>query len=53
MIVEMNPGPHFPEPLRTPADVEKLNSHVDVNKELGYVFEAIKMTRMGLKGEPN
>ena len=51
MIVEMNPGPHFPSPLRTPADVEKLNSHVDVNKELGYVFEAIKMTRMGLEGE--
>ena len=51
MTVEMNPGPHFPEPLRTPADVEKLNSNVDVNKELGYVFEAIKMTRMGLKGE--
>jgi len=47
----MNPGPHFPEPLNTPADIEKLNKVVDVNKELGYVFEAITMTRMALNGE--
>lgn len=51
MEVLMNPGPQFPDPLNTPADIEKLNKVVDVNKELGYVFEAITMTRKGLKGE--
>lgn len=47
----MNPGPHFPEPLVTPDDVKKLSPVVDVNKELGYVFEALKRTRKELKGE--
>lgn len=47
----MAPGPVFPDPLNTPADVEKLTKHVDVQKELGYVFEAITMTRKALKGE--
>ena len=52
MEVIMNPGPHFPEPLVTPEDVEtKLHKVVDVKKELGYVFEAITMTRKELKGE--
>ncbi|KAJ3569347.1 hypothetical protein NP233_g5110 [Leucocoprinus birnbaumii] len=50
MEVQMNPGPHFPEPLVTPEDVNKLSPVVDVNKELGYVFEAITMTRKELKG---
>lgn len=47
----MNPGPSFPDPLRVPADVAKLRETVDVQKELGYVFDAITMTRKGLKGE--
>lgn len=47
----MNPGPHFPDPLVTPDDVKKLPSVVDVNKELGYVFEALKRTRMELDGK--
>jgi len=51
MEVLMNPGPQFPDPLNTPKDIEKLNKVVDVNKELGYVFEAITMTRMALNGE--
>lgn len=51
MEVLMAPGPVFPDPLNTPADIEKLTRHVDVRKELGYVYEAITMTRMGLKGE--
>jgi uroporphyrinogen decarboxylase len=51
MIVLMNPGPHFPEPLNTPEDVKKLSEHVDVHKELGYVFDAITLTRKELKGE--
>jgi uroporphyrinogen decarboxylase len=51
MEVLMNPGPHFPEPLVTPEDVKKLRSVVDVDQELGYVYEAISKTRHGLKGE--
>lgn len=47
----MNPGPSFPEPLNTPADVAKLRAEVDVHKELGYVFEAITQTRKALNGE--
>ncbi|KAF8897195.1 Uroporphyrinogen decarboxylase [Infundibulicybe gibba] len=51
MEVLMNPGPFFPDPLVTPADTTKLSKVVDVNKELKYVFDAITMTRMELKGE--
>jgi uroporphyrinogen decarboxylase len=49
--VLMNPGPSFPAPLNTPADIPRLKTDVDVRKELGYVFEAITATRMGLQGE--
>ncbi|KAJ6627484.1 uroporphyrinogen decarboxylase [Mycena sp. CBHHK59/15] len=51
MEVLMNPGPVFPDPLNTPADVAKLSDKVDVDKELGYVFQAITRTRMELAGE--
>ena len=51
MEVLMNPGPYFPRPLVTPEDVVNLRSVVDVEKELGYVFQAITMTRKELKGE--
>ncbi|TBU32161.1 uroporphyrinogen decarboxylase [Dichomitus squalens] len=51
MEVLMNPGPHFPDPLVTPADIEKLTKEVDVDKELGYVYEAITHTRKALNGE--
>lgn len=51
MEVLMNPAPSFPEPLNTPEDISKLRSEVDVKKELGYVFEAITMTRKELNGE--
>ncbi|TDL29090.1 uroporphyrinogen decarboxylase [Rickenella mellea] len=51
MEVLMNPGPHFPDPLRSPADISKLKETVDVNIELKYVFEAVTMTRHALKGE--
>ncbi|PCH41173.1 uroporphyrinogen decarboxylase [Wolfiporia cocos MD-104 SS10] len=50
MEVEMNPGPFFPAPLDTPADVARLRTHVDVQKELGYVFAAIAQTRRALEG---
>ena len=51
MEVLMNPAPYFPDPLETPGDIEKLTKKVDVNKELGYVFEAITMTRKELNGQ--
>ena len=51
MEVQMNPGPFFPDPLKTPDDVKKLQENVDVHKELGYVFEAIAQTRKALNGE--
>jgi len=51
MEVLMNPGPTFPDPLQTPSDVQRLQPSVDVNKELGYVFDAITRTRMELAGE--
>lgn len=51
MEVQMNPAPFFPEPLDTPADVSKLRAHVDVDKELGYVFQALTQTRVALAGQ--
>ena len=51
MEVEMNPGPHFPTPLVTPADAARLPAAVDVDKELGYVYAAIARTRTALAGE--
>lgn len=51
MEVQMNPGPFFPDPLKTPEDIKKLQKDVDVHKELGYVFEAITQTRKALNGE--
>ncbi|KAG6849638.1 hypothetical protein H0H93_006761 [Arthromyces matolae] len=51
MEVLMNPGPTFPDPLVTPADISKLSPVVDVQKELGYVFDAITQTRHALQGE--
>lgn len=51
MEVQMNPGPYFPDPLKTPEDIKKLTKVVDVHKELKYVFEAITSTRIALGGE--
>lgn len=51
MEVIMAPGPHFPDPLNTPEDIQKLNKNVDVYKELGYVFDALTSTRKALNGE--
>ncbi|RKO89924.1 Uroporphyrinogen decarboxylase [Blyttiomyces helicus] len=43
-------GPTFPHPLETPADLARLPDTVDVNEKLGYVFEAITLTRTRLDG---
>ncbi|KAG6833860.1 hypothetical protein H0H87_011794 [Tephrocybe sp. NHM501043] len=51
MEVLMQPGPYFPYPLVTPADISDLSDVVDVEKELKYVFDAITQTRKELDGE--
>ena len=46
-------GPQFPNPLRSPDDAQYkqvLERQVDVKKELGYVYEAITLTRHKLAG---
>jgi uroporphyrinogen decarboxylase len=52
MIVEMVPGkgPSFPEPLQSPADIEKLNPVGAVDR-LKYVGEAITLMRHTLEGK--
>ncbi|KAI9225732.1 MAG: uroporphyrinogen decarboxylase [Piptocephalis tieghemiana] len=52
MEVTMVPGkgPHFPNPLRTPEDVDRLAKEVDISKELGYVMDALTLCRHELQG---
>ncbi|XP_001375996.1 uroporphyrinogen decarboxylase isoform X1 [Monodelphis domestica] len=52
MQVAMVPGkgPSFPSPLREEQDLDRLQAPVDVDKELGYVFQAITLTRHQLAG---
>lgn len=56
MTVEMveKKGPHFPNPLKTPTDGQYetvLARDVDVGAELGYVYDAITLTRTKLAGQ--
>ncbi len=53
MDVQMVPGkgPTFPEPLKEPEDLQRLQAKVDVDKELGYVFKAITLTRHKIEGK--
>ncbi|CAL1292419.1 unnamed protein product [Larinioides sclopetarius] len=53
MEVEMRPGvgPVLPDPLREPNDLSKLTYPCDVEQQLGYVFEAISLTRHTLDGK--
>ncbi|XKL60259.1 hypothetical protein PGB90_001275 [Kerria lacca] len=44
-------GMVFPQPLKSPMDIDKLLYPVDVKEKLNYVFEAITLTRHNLKGE--
>lgn len=48
--MEPSRGPVLPNPLVTPDDLKCLREDVDVQKELGYVFEAVTLTRKGLDG---
>jgi uroporphyrinogen decarboxylase len=54
MEVEMLPekGPHFPNPISSVDEAKAIvDRHVDVEKELGYVYKAIELTRRELDGE--
>lgn len=48
--MEPSKGPVLPQPLVDPTHMDRLTKNVDVEKELGYLFEAIRITRLGLKG---
>jgi len=50
VTMEKGAGPHLPEPLVDPSHMSRLNKNVDIDKELGYLFEAITLTRKGLDG---
>lgn len=52
MVVEMKEsvGPVFPNPLRHPDDMKKLNWKPEISKELGWALEAITLTRHRLAG---
>ncbi|XP_025077624.1 uroporphyrinogen decarboxylase-like isoform X1 [Pomacea canaliculata] len=43
-------GPVFAEPIQKAEDVDKLNPDFDILAELGYVYEAITLTRHKLDG---
>ncbi|KAG0023808.1 Uroporphyrinogen decarboxylase in heme biosynthesis [Podila clonocystis] len=43
-------GPHFPAPLKGPQDMRRLKEKIDIRQDLGYVLEAITMTRHALEG---
>lgn len=50
MVVEMKPGPFFPEPLNTPDDLKKLTPEGAVDR-LKYVGDAITLTRHTIDGK--
>lgn len=48
-------GPSFPDPIKSPEDLSKLKTSQEIDeelveKELGYVFDAIKATKKKLRG---
>ncbi|KJE90415.1 uroporphyrinogen decarboxylase [Capsaspora owczarzaki ATCC 30864] len=43
-------GPSFPEPLNTPEDLARVKTEVNVDEALGYVFDALTLTRHSLDG---
>lgn len=43
-------GPVIPQPLRTPADLDRVIFNPDIDASLQYVYDAICLTRHGLTG---
>lgn len=50
VLMKAGEGPVFTSPLVTPEDLEKLETPVNVDEKLGYVFRAINLTRHKLEG---
>ncbi|XP_074641625.1 uroporphyrinogen decarboxylase-like [Tubulanus polymorphus] len=44
-------GIHVPNPLKSPEDISRLKTDIDIKKELSYVFDAITLTRHKLEGK--
>ena len=49
LYFEAGEGPRFERPVRSPSDIKNLRQP-DVEKELGYVFEAVRTIRRELNG---
>ena len=49
LTVEEGTGPRFHDPISSPRDLERLRD-VDVERDLGYVLEALRLTRAELRG---
>ncbi|KYR03166.1 uroporphyrinogen decarboxylase [Tieghemostelium lacteum] len=51
--VQMIPGkgPHFPDPIKTIDDLKRVQFPISVQEKLGYVFDAITLTRHKLEGK--
>lgn len=43
-------GPVFEDPLKTPDDIKKLNLNPNIEETLGYVFDALNVTRVAANG---
>lgn len=50
VVMPPGQGPDFPAPLKEPQDMRRLKEKVDIRQDLGYVLEAITMTRHALDG---
>lgn len=50
VLMQAGEGPVFTSPLVTPEDLSKLITPVNVDEKLGYMFEAINLTRHKLEG---
>jgi uroporphyrinogen decarboxylase len=51
--MEVGVGPIIPQPLQTPSDISRLIENLDVSQSLGYVFDAIRLTRKRLEESHN
>lgn len=51
VLMKTGEGPVFTSPLLTPEDLNKLETPVNVDDKLGYVFQAINLTRHKLEGK--
>ena len=49
LTVEEGTGPRFHQPVSSPSDLDRLRE-VSVERDLGYVLDAIRLARAGLRG---